>query len=129
MELKIVHIQCHYHTWFLFGLPFNQQLSIPIESEGETMDISCSIKGPGGERLESRLIRKSEKSHHVRFTPYHPGKYTVDVLSNGDSVQNSPFVITVMDEPPVKLNFKTLEKQVSLFSFFAFFLFFFYRFD
>ena len=88
-------------------------MSIPVESVEDATNISCTVEGPSGERVESRLRRESEKLHHVNFTPYRPGKYKVDVLSNGESVQNSPFVITVMDEPPVQLNFKTLEKQVS----------------
>ena len=63
--------------------------------------------------MESRLSREGDNLYHVKFTPYRTGQYTVDVRSFDESVENSPFVITVT-EPAVQINLKEFEKQVGL---------------
>ena len=50
----------------------------------------------------------------LRFVPYKPGRYTVDVRCGGQSIENSPFVMRISEAETVSVKLKEFEQQVYL---------------
>ena len=73
------------------------ELDVPMEIPKEVEEVTATVTDPDQRSVSSTFRPEADGLHHLRFTPYKPGSYTVDIRSRGKSVEGSPFTMSVVD--------------------------------
>lgn len=93
------------------GYATQKEVDVPIEVPEEIDEMSATVQDEDGKTVKSTLTVDPDGLYHVRFVPYKPGRYTVDVRCGGESIENSPFVMRISEAETVSVKLKEFEKQ------------------
>lgn len=93
------------------GYSTDKEVDVPIEVPEEIEDMSATVHDEDGKMVRSTLTLEPDGLYHVRFLPYKPGRYTVDVRCGGQSIENSPFVMRISEAETVSVKLKEFEKE------------------
>ncbi|CAI2350258.1 unnamed protein product [Caenorhabditis sp. 36 PRJEB53466] len=66
-----------------------------VELNGESANLSFAVEGPS--KAEIGCQERPDGSAVLSYTPTAPGVYKVGVLADGEHIQDSPFVLKVLD--------------------------------
>lgn len=68
-----------------------------MEIPDQVGEVTAKVTDPDQRYVSSTFRREGDGLHHLRFTPYKPGPYKVDILCRGKSVEGCPFTMSVVD--------------------------------